>query len=53
VGSSSTNFIEPGTPSASFANVCVGDTAGAVGSSDGSGGINATWVFVAPPGWHP
>lgn len=47
VDSSTTKFGVPGT---SFASVCVGGTAGGVGTGSG-GSLSATWVFVAPAGW--
>ena len=42
-----TTFVEPGSSSASFANVCVGELAGATGTVV-SGTVTATKVFVAP-----
>ncbi len=45
--SASTTFVQPGTPAASFADVCVGDLAGAVGTSS-AGTLTATRVFVEP-----
>jgi hypothetical protein len=49
---SSTSFIEPGVKSASFADVCVGDFAGATGTKTGSSTVKANLVGVIPPGAH-
>lgn len=43
-----TSFYKPGVSSPSFANVCVGNLAGAVGSTSGTT-LNARLVVVAPP----
>ena len=44
-----TNFVDPGVSDASFANVCVGVDAGALGPVDaGTSTVTASTVFVAP-----
>jgi hypothetical protein len=49
VSGTNTTFVEPGVTSPSFAGVCVGGQAGAIGTIS-SGTVTASWVFVAPSG---
>ncbi|MGH8981852.1 MAG: hypothetical protein ACRDWE_12695 [Acidimicrobiales bacterium] len=51
---SATKFLEPGTQTASFADLCVGFDAGAVGTTGGTGGtLTASGVWMASPSTPP
>lgn len=52
VSGTTTNFESLGVEGATFANVCVGDMAGALGTL-ASGTVTASWVFTAAPGSFP
>jgi hypothetical protein len=44
-----TKFFDPGTPTATFADVCVGDFAGARGTTGTTGTVTASDVFLVGP----